>query len=200
MAADVFGWLAAVLTTLFAWPQAVRALRATSTEGVSLASTGLLFASGLLWTLYGVRAPSPYIAVANASVASAALLTAYACRARLRPAMAAAGLAACGAVLTVGALAGQPATGLMGDVVAGSMAVPQAVRALRADASLTAVSPMTYGLLALNAACWIAYGAAIGDALVVAPNLVTLPASVLVLVRRTRAARAERERETGSGK
>ena len=37
--------------------------------------------------------------------------------------------------------------------------------------------------------CWIAYGIAISDPLVVAPNLVTLPSSLLVLSRLRRSKR-----------
>ena len=182
MLSDVFGATAAGLTTLFAWPQAIRALRKQTTDGLSLTSTLLMGTSGLLWSAYGLATDSNYILVANLSVACAALVIASVFRARhpFLPLLLVAG--AC-AVLTLAVLTGPATTGLLGVVVAGAMTLPQAILALRARTSLAAVSALTYILLATNAACWIVYGALIADALVVAPNLVTLPASVLILAR-----------------
>jgi uncharacterized protein with PQ loop repeat len=66
------------------------------------------------------------------------------------------------------------------------MTLPQAWTTLRGGASLAAVSPATYALLALNAACWMVHGVAVDDPLVIAPNCVSLPASLLILWRRVR--------------
>lgn len=193
MAGAVLGVVAAVLTALFAWPQAFRAWRATSTEGLSLLGTTITFQSGLLWSSYGVVLPSPYILVANASVAAASLVTLVACRARLGPARLVAVVVAPVVMTTIFTWAGLVPTGLAGDVVAAGIAVPQAIIALRGRASLAAVSPASYVLLAVNAVLWIGYGVAIADPLVVAPNCVTLPASLIVLARR----RAQQRTATG---
>ncbi len=182
MLSDLFGATAAGLTTLFAWPQAIRALRKRSTEGLSLTSTLLMGTSGLLWSAYGLATSSTYILVANLSVACAALVIATVFRAR-HPRLPVLLIALAGAVVALAALAGPATTGLLGVVVAGAMTLPQAILALRARTSLAAVSALTYLLLATNAACWIVYGALIADLLVVAPNLVTLPASILILTR-----------------
>lgn len=182
MLSDVFGSAAAGLTTLFAWPQAVRAMRRRESEGVSLTSTLLMATSGLVWSAYGLATGSIYILVANLSVAFAALLTTTVFRARhpRLPLLVVLGVAA---VLTLAALTGPATMGIVGVAVAGTMTLPQAVLAVRARGSLGAVSPLTYILLATNAACWIVYGVAIADTLVVAPNLVTLPSSLLILSR-----------------
>jgi len=184
--AEVFGWAASVLTTLFAWPQAIRALRATSTDGISLASVTLMFQSGLLWTAYGVLVASPFIAVANASVVAAALATGVACRSRSSFVAATLMVLVPVLVMLIAAATGSFVTGLLGGLAAAVMTLPQAVVALRGRTrvSLSAVSPTTYLLLATNAACWIAYGIATADPLVVAPNCVTLPAALLILARR----------------
>jgi uncharacterized protein with PQ loop repeat len=179
---DVFGAAAAGLTMLFAWPQAIRALRKRRTEGLSLTSTLLMGTSGLLWSVYGLATSSVYILVANLSVACAAMVIASVFRARhpLLPLLLVVGA---GSIVAFAALSGPTTTGLVGDVMAGAMTLPQVILALRARTSLAAVSALTYLLLATNAACWIVYGALIADPLVVAPNLVTLPASILILTR-----------------
>lgn len=182
MLSDVFGSVAAGLTMLFAWPQAIRALRTRTSEGLSLTSTLLMGTSGLLWSVYGFATSSMYILVANLSVACAAMVIARVFRAR-HPLLPFALVAGAGAVVALAALAGPATTGLVGVVFAGAMTLPQAIVALRARTSLAAVSALTYLLLATNAACWIVYGALIADAVVVAPNLVTLPASLLILAR-----------------
>jgi len=189
----VAGWIATVLTMAFAWPQALHAwrmARGPGTRGISLPSAALMLQGGLLWTTYGALLPNPYVAAANASVALAALAILVACRARLGP-RARLGLAL-GAPLVAGlaALAGTTAVGLLGDLTAASMTLPQLARVWRSTAELQAVSPATYVLLAGNAAAWIVHGAALGDALVVAPNCVTLPASIAILWR-ARAVTAE---------
>lgn len=186
MVAEVSGWLASALTIVFAWPQAIRASRAASTEGVSLASTTLMFQSGLLWTVYGALVSNPFIVSANVSVACAAFVTGFACRARVRATVGVALILGPACVAGVASALGPVPCGLMGVVIAGVMTLPQALLALRHPASLAAVSPVTYVLLAVNAGCWIVHGVASHDALVVAPNCVTLPASVLILVRRAR--------------
>lgn len=195
--AQLLGWTACVLTTLFAWPQAIRALRSArdATGGISLGSVALMYQSGLLWTAYGVLVASPYITVANASVTAAAVAIGIACRARLRWPLVVLGGGGPLVVMALAALAGPSLTGIVGDVTAGFMTVPQVIVALRAGPTstlLAAVSPATYVLLATNAACWIGYGIAIGDPLVVAPNCISLPAAVLILVRRQRLQRSQR--------
>lgn len=184
--AELSGWLASALTVVFAWPQAIRAWRAASTEGVSLASATLMFQSGLLWTVYGALVCNPFIVAANVSVACAALVIGLACRKRLPAPVGAALILGPAGIAGLGFALGPVPSGLMGVVVAGVMTLPQAVLALRHPASLAAVSPVTYLLLAVNAACWIVHGVASHDALVVAPNCVTLPASALILARRAR--------------
>jgi uncharacterized protein with PQ loop repeat len=181
--AEVFGWLASVLTVIFAWPQAIRALRASSHDGISTFSVILMLTSGGLWTAYGLIEARPFIVAANVSVSLAAALTAMACRrnfGRYFP------LAVLGPLLFAAAMSLAPPfyLGLAGVIAAGGMTLPQAVRAMASSKGLEAVSPMTYSLLAVNAACWIAYGIGIGDPLVVAPNCLSLPASCLILWRR----------------
>jgi uncharacterized protein with PQ loop repeat len=182
----VSGWIATVLTTAFAWPQALRAwrmARGPGTDAISLSSTALMLQGGLLWTTYGALAPNGYVAAANASVTLAAAVILVACRARLG-ARARFGLAL-GPPIVAGlaALAGTTAVGLLGDVTVASMTLPQLARVWRSRAALHAVSPATYTLLAANAAAWIVHGAALGDGLVIAPNCVTLPASLAILWR-----------------
>lgn len=181
--ADIAGTAAAALTAVFAWPQAVRALKTGRAVGLSRASTLLMAGSGALWTAYGLATHSVYIALANASVSLAALATLSVFRAWLRTPSGLGWLTLALAAPLLLALAGPAATGTAGVVVAGAMTLPQAFLALRRPGALGAVSPLSYLLLAVNAACWIVYGLAIADPLVVAPNLVTLPSSLWVLSR-----------------
>jgi len=182
-----FGTLAAALTLVFAWPQALRAWRHDGGAGISLTTVALMLQSGLLWTAYGVLVDSAFITIANGSVAAAALVIALACRRRLGRARGIALALGAPAVTTIAIALGPPVVGVLGVACAGLMTLPQLALALRRGTVLTALSPVTFALLATNAACWIVYGVGLGDALVVAPNLVTLPASVVILWRRVRA-------------
>jgi uncharacterized protein with PQ loop repeat len=184
--ADVSGAVASALTVIFAWPQALRALRAPSTAGISLGSVLLMLSSGLLWTSYGLLVESAFITVANLSVSFAAALTASACaEGQKRVAL----LLVPVALTTVAVALGVSVVGLAGVVAAGAMTLPQAMTAPTGRTSLEAVSPATYTLLAVNAGCWIVHGAAIADPLVVAPNCLSLPAACLILWRRARSSR-----------
>jgi uncharacterized protein with PQ loop repeat len=192
MIAEVSGGLASALSAVFAWPQALRALRASDTAGVSLATTALTWQSGLVWTGYGLLVASGYIVAANVSVGLAALVTLVACRARIPRAPLLLLLAGPALLAATLAWLGPGPAGLLGVAVGGAMTLPQAWTALRGTASLAAVSPTTYALLAVNAACWMVHGVAVDDPLVIAPNCVSLPASLLILWRTARERRATR--------
>jgi uncharacterized protein with PQ loop repeat len=144
--------------------------------------------SGLVWSLYGVGVSSIYIVVANLSVLLAGLVTAVALRSRALAGAAAVGVVA---VVAVRLGLGVPWIGYLGVVLGGALAIPQALQSIRrrppapesGPGEASGVSALSYALLAVTAALWLSHGTGIGDPLVVAPNLVTLPAALCVVWR-----------------
>jgi MtN3 and saliva related transmembrane protein len=73
----VFGYAAAVLTTLSFLPQAVKTIKEKNTEGISLSMYSLFTIGVLLWLLYGLFMKDIPIIAANGVtfILSATILT-----------------------------------------------------------------------------------------------------------------------------
>jgi uncharacterized protein with PQ loop repeat len=56
------------------------------------------------------------------------------------------------------------------------------VHALRSD-DVSGISVAMYVLLIVSSTCWLLYGIAIGDLLVSAPNLISIPCASLILAK-----------------
>jgi MtN3 and saliva related transmembrane protein len=64
-AVRALGYLAALLTTLSFFPQAIKTLRSGNTSGISLRMYGLFTAGIALWAVYGVCTRDGPLIVAN---------------------------------------------------------------------------------------------------------------------------------------
>lgn len=62
---SIFGYLAAILTTLSFLPQAIKTIRDKNTEGISLIMYSMFTAGVLLWLVYGVFIKDVPVIIAN---------------------------------------------------------------------------------------------------------------------------------------
>ena len=62
---SIFGYLAAILTTLSFLPQAIKTIREKNTEGISFIMYSMFTAGVLLWLIYGLFIKDIPIIVAN---------------------------------------------------------------------------------------------------------------------------------------
>ena len=62
---ELFGYLAALLTTLSFFPQALRVIKTNDTKAISL-KMYLMFVAGIFfWLIYGILIAKPAIIIAN---------------------------------------------------------------------------------------------------------------------------------------
>jgi len=66
MNSDLFGYIAAFLTTFSFLPQAVMTLRSKDTHGLSLAMYSMFTSGVACWLLYGIYRQDAAITIANA--------------------------------------------------------------------------------------------------------------------------------------
>lgn len=62
---SIFGYLAAILTTLSFLPQAIKTIRDKNTEGISLIMYSMFTAGVLLWLIYGIFIKDVPVIIAN---------------------------------------------------------------------------------------------------------------------------------------
>jgi MtN3 and saliva related transmembrane protein len=63
---SIFGYIAAVLTTISFLPQAIKTIKEKNTEGISLVMYSLFTGGVLMWLVYGIFVKDTPIVVANA--------------------------------------------------------------------------------------------------------------------------------------
>ena len=187
------GAVAVGLELVFAWPQAVDAVRSPDIGGVSPVTAVLMVLTGLSWLGYGIVAGDPVVIVANAVMAVATLVIAGALAARrAMPARVALALVGPWAVVATAAFAlwGAVGLGTVGAALGIGMGVPQAVHAVRSG-TVAGVAISSYVMLAGLQAAWLVYGLLVADTVIVVPNVIALPVSLSVvavlLLRSTRA-------------
>lgn len=184
---SVTNLLATVCTAIamaLIWPQVVRVYRVGSVQGLSTIGTLHGLASATLWASYGVAEGLVPVILANVGIWVAVLLVAFAQirHGVLRPAHLALVLLAVGAVAAGSLATSVVLTGWLATVVADTSIVPQVVVAARAF-DLTAVSIPMYAMMATGASLWVAYGALLGDTLLVVNNAWFVPCASFVAWR-----------------
>lgn len=169
---------------LFIWPQVIRVYRNDTVEG--LAPLGALqgMSGSILWSIYGLSQSDVPLFGSNLLIAVAiALLCGAMTRHGIIKRSTVFGLVA--AVLGVGLLASAVSTALVGGLafVIGALSIlPQTFKVIR-DPDLNGVSVTSNALLLACASTWMAYGIAIGDALVTFPNVLVIPCSAIIVAR-----------------
>jgi MtN3 and saliva related transmembrane protein len=61
----IFGYLAAILTTISFLPQAIKTIKEKNTEGISLVMYSLFTSGVLMWLVYGIFVKDTPIIIAN---------------------------------------------------------------------------------------------------------------------------------------
>ena len=169
---------------LFIWPQVFRVYRNDTVEG--LAPLGALqgMSGSILWSIYGLARTDIPLFGSNLLIAVAiALLCVAMTRHGIMKAGTVFGLVA--TVIGVGLVASAVSTSLVGTLafVIGALSIlPQTIKVLR-DPDLNGVSVSSNALLLACASTWMAYGIAIGDALVTFPNVLVIPCSAIIVAR-----------------
>lgn len=169
---------------LFIWPQVFRVYRNDTVEG--LAPLGALqgMSGSILWSIYGLARTDIPLFGSNLLIAVAiALLCVAMTRHGVVDRSTVFGLVA--TVIGVGLVASAVSTPLVGTlafVIGALSVVPQTVKVLR-DPDLNGVSVSSNALLFVTASTWMAYGIAIGDALVALPNVLVIPCSAIIVAR-----------------
>jgi uncharacterized protein with PQ loop repeat len=179
--------LAVVATTLTiarGWPQVSRIAVHKHTKGVSTASWTMLFLTNIVWTEVGVAASVFAIIFANVLSAIAAfcvlLQIAHHSEYRLRNTLArVVCIASAGALFAYFDL--RIVLSIALSVIAAIMTLPQLVKAFRTDPS--AVSAISWALAVGSSSTWSVYYITIGKGMLMLPNLVICPVSLLILGR-----------------
>lgn len=178
---EIVGGAAFIATAIAIAPQAWRVIRTGQTAGVS-ADWALLGAiSTAVWTIYtGIRGLW-WATIADAMASASYTVTLIALvRRSVEPRWIAGGLWA--AVFVLAALVG--GADAVGAALSFAFAVqiaPSVVLALRSD-DHAGVSRSTWGLVSVEGALWMTYGAAKGDAAVIAFGTIALGAGITILL------------------
>lgn len=181
----LLGLVCTGLSISFVWPQVWRVRDGRPVDGISGPSVLQGTLGGAFWVLYGLMRLEPALIGANAlmSVANALIIAALVRAGTLRRSTLSGAAVAWIVVAVPLAFLSTAALGWAAILVGATAIVPQVVVAVR-EADLTGVSLPTFLLLGAAATSWTAYGLLIGDPLVVVPNVVIIP-STLVIVGRT---------------
>ena len=181
---DLLGLLATALSMLFVWPQVFRVYRRNIVEGI--APLGVLqgVSGSILWFTYGLSIGDLAVFGSNfmLSIAVGAVGLALVRHGGL-PASRLFGTAA--AVLGfafVCATFSETLVGLVAFIVGAASILPQTFLAAR-QPDLRGVSVPSNALLFGATVAWFSYGLAVGDLLVMAPNLLVMPCSAFIVVK-----------------
>lgn len=185
----VIAVVATALSLVFIWPQVWRLRGGRSVDGLSVLGTLQGGSGNALWAAYGILRMNPAVITANVSTVIAIALIARAqVRAGVMPrrwvASVVFGLVAVIALfsMTLGAWA----IGLLAFACSCTAITPQLITTLRQPDRLEGVSVPTYRLVTITASAWGLYGMLIGDALVVLPNVIIMPAALVIAQRAAR--------------
>lgn len=180
----VVGILAAALTMVFAWPQAIRVLRARDVHGVAPATALLVLFTAVSWTIFGLLIWDGPMIIANwfAMISASITLGVLLKRGRFTGGRLIGAVVLYVVVLLLAlALLGEDGPGWMGVVAGIGMAIPQTVRVMRGDSA--GVSIAMYLLMSAMMASWLVYGLLIGEFVAVIANVLALPAALLCASR-----------------
>jgi MtN3 and saliva related transmembrane protein len=183
-AADISGFAAAGLGTVFIWPQVIRVYARKSVEGVSSAAQLISLAGTMMWLAYGFVVDSVPMVVANtnievALIAIAAMMVRKGAMSLWKPVfVVVASIAYC---LVIGRIA-PTFVGLTGVIIGTPSILPQVWRAIRTE-RLYGVSASTYLLLVSMGCAWGLHGYLIDDPVVAYPNLILMPSASYVAWR-----------------
>ncbi len=185
----VVSTLAVGFTVIFAWPQAIRALR-HGVEGVAPGAIVQSLVSASMWFGYGAARGLVEVMVADLGVITGqVLVTLLLVRAgRLGRTAAIAAAAASLALVLVAQVPALTAAVVAGGGLLGlSSAATQLLEVIREPDRLEGLSAGSFLLLTLLAASWLGYGMDRSDWAIIAPNIVMIPIAGTITVAAWRA-------------
>lgn len=166
------------------WPQVARIIRMRTVEGISLAATIHGMSGALLWSIYGIVAAVPSIALANIVTFVA---VGFIIGAQVRydvvslPFVVSIQLviALCG---IVAAVISESLIGVVAIAIGGTAIIPQTIRSARTNHQV-GLSALTYATIAVLSTSWAIYGAILGNAIIIAPNFLVVPCALFISIR-----------------
>ncbi|MEK7292076.1 MAG: SemiSWEET family transporter [Actinomycetota bacterium] len=172
------------LSVIFMWPQVARIIRMRTVEGISLAATIHGMSGALLWSIYGIVAAVPSIALANIVTFVA---VGFIIGAQVRydvvslPFVVSIQLviALCG---IVAAVISESLIGVVAIAIGGTAIIPQTIRSARTNHQV-GLSALTYATIAVLSTSWAIYGAILGNAIIIAPNFLVVPCALFISIR-----------------
>jgi uncharacterized protein with PQ loop repeat len=180
------GYLGSALGVAMVVPQIVRTLRNRELPGVSALSWALTAVACTTWLLYGVRTAEIPQIPGNVLLVSGAVAVVLLVPSRTsRPVRALALVVAAVLVAVLAVLAPPAAIGTVGGAIGVVSGLPQLLRSVRRTAGVSAVSATTWALRVASQACWLSYGALLGDLVVVFSALFLLTNALVVLALET---------------
>jgi len=166
------------------WPQVVRVIRKRTVEGISVIGTVHSMSGALLWTIYGIFAKIPSIAVANTVtfVAVCFIINAQVRAGVLSLSLLIAVLMAITVIGVVAAILSESFIGVVAIAIGGTAIIPQTIRSARTSHQV-GLSALTAAMIAVMSASWSVYGAILKDAFIIAPNFLIVPCALFICIR-----------------
>lgn len=189
---SLIGTGAILLTIVFSIPQVVKVYLSNLPKAISGISIVSMMFGSLAWTLYGYASRISAISTAYLFlfIFSIIILIFMLQKTGVNKKRIAITSTVLGVLLAI-TLKYFPteALGYFGGIVSAVLAIPQGFKVIR-QREATGVSALMYLFLAVSSSCWVVYGHLTDNLLLILPNLLLIPTSLLVFfnVRKYRAA------------
>lgn len=172
------------LSVIFMWPQVIRVVRKRTVEGISIVATVHSMSGALLWSIYGINAAVPSIALANivTFVAVGFIIGAQVRYGVVSVRLAISSQLAIAFIGIVAAYISESFIGVVAIAIGGTAIIPQTIRSARTDHQV-GLSALTYAVIAVMSVSWAIYGVMLGDAFIIAPNFLVVPCALFISIR-----------------
>lgn len=166
------------------WPQVIRVVRKRTVEGISIVATVHSMSGALLWSIYGINAAVPSIALANivTFVAVGFIIGAQVRYGVVSVHLAISSQLAIAFIGIVAAYISESFIGVVAIAIGGTAIIPQTIRSARTDHQV-GLSALTYAMIAVMSVSWAIYGVMLGDAFIIAPNFLVVPCALFISIR-----------------
>lgn len=166
------------------WPQVDRVIRMKTVEGISVVATIHSMSGALLWSIYGIVAAVPSIALANI-VAFVAVGFIISAQVRYDAVSIPFVVGVQVAIVLIGIVAAsisETSIGIVATAIGGTAIIPQTIRSARTSHQV-GLSALTFATIAVMSTSWAIYGATLGNAIIVAPNFLVVPCALFISIR-----------------
>ena len=166
------------------WPQVIRVIRKKTVEGISVIGTVHSLSGALLWTIYGIVAEVPSIAIANAVtfIAICFIINAQIRVGVLSPSLLAVVQFVIAMIGIVAAFISVSLIGVAAIAIGGTAVIPQTIRSARTSHQV-GLSALTAATIAVMSTSWAVYGAILKDMFIIAPNFLIVPCALFICIR-----------------